>query len=65
MFHRHHPICTGRRITASFGKDNLPDNVRPVVSTGDEALCTKCGTRLIVHDPRYNFPVLFTELEAA
>lgn len=63
LFHHHLPLPTGRRIQADFGKDNLPDGIRPVLSTGEEARCAKCRKRLIVHDRRFHFAELFTELE--
>ena len=62
--HRHLPQCTGRRIVAEYGKSNLPDGVKPVISTGESAVCIKCGALLIVHDQRLGFAKKFTEIAA-
>ena len=63
MTHHHQPKCTGRRIAAEFGKNNLPDGIKPIVSHGEEAVCSKCGQLLIVHDKRYHYTEAFTEIE--
>lgn len=60
---KHSPTLTGRRITAEFGKTNLPDGIKPVISTGEEAVCSKCGKLLIVHDQRYHYQEECTEIE--
>ena len=60
---KHLPCCTGRRITAEFSKRNSPDDIRPVISTSEEAVCSKCGQLLIVHDKCYRFAEAVTEIE--
>ncbi len=62
-FHRHDPCYTGREIEAEFGKDNLPNHIKPIRARGLEAYCGSCGQHLIVHMPG-RFVVKFTELAA-
>ncbi len=61
--HQHEPKKTGRIIVAVFGKNNIPENIKPVESMGREAICQLCGKLLIIHDDAIGFAEAMTELE--
>lgn len=60
---KHHcrPIPTGKRVRATFGKDNLPAGTSASWSQGEIAHCA-CGKRWLMHDPVFKFPSRMTEL---
>jgi len=63
IFHQHktHRMISSRVIEAEFGKENLPEGIKPIRSTGWWWIC-RCGTSLIVHPPEARFAQAWTEI---
>lgn len=61
---KHEPVeVDGIRITATFGKDNLPGGTFAAQSRGTIAVCLNCPAIFIKHDEDQGFHEKFTELE--
>lgn len=51
LWHHHKPVGTGTTITGAYGKNNLPEGVKPVVVEGEKGVCT-CGALFILFGNR-------------
>ncbi len=66
LWHRHRPMRTNTRvmIEAEYGKDNLPEGIKPVRSRGWKAVC-RCGALLLVHAAPERLAEPWTEIETS